>query len=150
MPRLLVFAPCDNVIISKDTETISLISILSSIRFTPPPAGPPVPENAVGPMRWFIFAHWVAEEDDIGKTFEQEVKLVRKDGQPVVKALQEFTCEKGKPHQRVAAGFLTFPILSEGMYDLTIDMREKGSEEWKEINRYPLDIGQIGAEVKID
>src|ERR1700679_4001333 len=77
MPRLLVFDPCDNVIISKDTETISLISILSSIRFTPPPAGPPVPENAVGPMRWFIFAHWVAEEDDIGKTFEQEVKLVR-------------------------------------------------------------------------
>jgi len=54
---------CEKVILSRDGDIPSLISLFSKIIVTPP-AGVEIPPNAVGPRDWAVFSIWFTEPGD--------------------------------------------------------------------------------------
>ena len=65
MPRLLLFAACERIILADD-NTVSLISLLEKMEMTahvapgePPPAG-----DAMSPFSWNVLATWTREDGD--------------------------------------------------------------------------------------
>jgi hypothetical protein len=141
MPRLLLFAPCDNVLVSRHTESVSLIVLFTEIKFVPPPAGTSLPEGTAAPMRWFIFSQWEILPDDIGVTFEQSVKMLNETGKQLFELEQEFRGEDGKPIHRVVIGVPGFPVTGgEGRFSLVISLRKKGENAWEEKGSYPLKV----------
>src|SRR3990172_9026384 len=97
MPRLLVFAPCEKVIISRDENNPTLIAILSqvggSLGDTIPPGAAPDAHPAV-PFQWSIFTLWHLEPSDTGRRFEQVIVLRSPSGKEIVRAPQEFEMSK--------------------------------------------------------
>ncbi len=138
MPKLLILAPCDNVLINKEFESASLVVILTQIAY--PERPDPIPENALAPMRWFIFCQWIMLPEDVGVTFEQRIQM--EIGTPLsLDNIMEFTGEAGKVHLRMIASLLGFPILQDGIYDLIVSYRKKGEENWIAASSYPLKVG---------
>jgi len=85
MPKLLAFIVCEKVILEKQFETPTLVSVMQRVMFqAPAPApnteGPAIPANALAPLRWAIFSMWTAEESEIGQSFRQKCDLLMPDG----------------------------------------------------------------------
>lgn len=138
MPNLLIFAPCDNVLISKDTESISLVVIMTQVIFPEPLPDTP-PENSVAPMRWFVFSQWSMEQEDAGRVFKQRVQLKR--GQQVFfSAEQSFQGLPEKAHHRMVGSFHVFPLIPPGECQLVLDLQAPGDEDWKTVSTYPLQV----------
>ena len=139
MPKLLIFAPCDNVLINKDAESASLIVILSGVKFAAPPA--PLPEKTMVPMRWFIFCQWLIAPEEIGVVFEQRVRFG--EGLQFFDQTTEFRSDPGKYHQRVAVGIFGFPLVNKGVHNVYVDLRIKGNADWEQIQSYPLEVEHL-------
>ena len=80
MPKLLLFAPCDNVLLSGEMQSASLIIVLSEIVFQGN-LPDPLPENAASPMRWSTFTQWKVDQSEVGTQYTQKVTLVGPHGQ---------------------------------------------------------------------
>lgn len=136
MPNLLIFAPCDNVLISKDTESVSLVVIMTQVAF-PGPLPENLPENPHAPMRWFVFSQWSLAEDEVGRIFEQRIQLTR--GQQIFfSAEQAFEGQAERTHHRMVGAFNSFPLIPPGECQLVLSLREAGNEEWQTVSTYPL------------
>jgi hypothetical protein len=131
-----MFAPCDNVLVQKETDTISLISILTMILF---PQKPPsdLPENSATPLRWFLFSNWVISEEDRTKEFEQRVTF-EVDDKFFLDVTSPMELQHDKIHHRMVAEVHTFPVIPEGQYDLKIFLRQKGNEWEEPVASHPL------------
>ncbi len=88
------------------------------------------------PMRWYIFVQWLTLNDEVGKTFEQRLRFIENPG--FLNNVSEFTVETGSYLQRVISFLPAFPLLEHGIYDLFLDIRAKGTEEWISVANYPL------------
>src|SRR5687767_3850237 len=100
MPKLLVFAACEKVIISQDENNPTLIALLTDMAAEIEPAGP-LESNALLPSRWAIFSLWRQEDGDKGKTFEQMVRVLLPESSPkslVGDSISSWTF-KGKTHR---------------------------------------------------
>ena len=147
MPNLLVLAPCDNVLISRQGESASLIVILSEVHYVKPAVE--VPVGAIMPMRWFIFCQWELLPEEAGQIFEQKIDMLDGRGQPLISAEQILTTpDRGaagitKLHHRVIAGLPGFPMVDPGIYRIAVSLRKKGDNDpsWRLINSYPLLVG---------
>ena len=81
MPRLLLFAPCERVIINTEDNNVTLMTVLSEI-------GVSWPSSAMDKLRdtprlltrWQVIASWLREPGDEGREFEQICELVMPDG----------------------------------------------------------------------
>jgi hypothetical protein len=140
MPNLTLFAPCDNVLIAKDHESLSLITILTQVMYPQPPEG--LPENAIGPMRWFFVTNWISNPEDIGFNFEQRLRMLMGEIS-YIGADQVFSCPEGKLHNRIITGFNTFPLVPPGTYQFEVAIRPQGTEEWRIAGMYPLLVGHL-------
>lgn len=135
MPKLLLFAPCDRIIVDEATKTLSLISILEQVE------APPIPgaENVAAALTWYAVAVWQKVPEDGGKTFEQRTYLVQPDGKRILEGLSPFRMTE-RTH-RVFARTHGFPISQTGDYLLTLTVREKDSgEEWITVAEYPIKV----------
>lgn len=142
MPRLLILAPCDNVLINRQAESASLIVLFTEIKVVAPPAD--TPEGSAAPLRWFIFSQWEMLSEDVGETFEQDTRLVNEQGKELLAVQQEFTGEPGKFHHRMVAMLPGFPVTGgAGRYRITLNLRKKGSETWEEKGSYPLSVTHV-------
>src|SRR5882724_3495333 len=89
MPTLLLFAPCEKVIIAHDNKTVSLITVLQDIVMAFP-ASLQMPETIAVSLRWCWFAMWQKQAEDEGKRYEQEINLCAPDGTVVLTKVSQF------------------------------------------------------------
>ena len=138
MPKLLLFAPCEKVIIAQEGNTVSLITILQELTVSIPP-DVQIPADAKVPMQWYGFSLWQKQPGDEGKRYEQQIELTGPDGGIVVSASSQF--EMTAPAHRILSIFPGFPVGQFGEYMLRLYLREeKESEEKKEVASFPLTV----------
>jgi hypothetical protein len=143
VPKLLIFAPCEKVIIDQD-KNVSLIAVLQSIQIQllPLPPDEQIPEGVAAPLRWSAIAVWLRELGDDGKRYEQSVELFGPAGTTLAKALASFAFER--PVHSQISSFLGFPlVVARGGADYTLKLylrEEAEGAESREVASYPLSV----------
>lgn len=139
MPRLLVFLPCERVIISQEENTVSLISVLEVINLAVPPELE-IKEDSdrAVPFRWYILAVYRMEDGDENKQFEGRVQLNKEDRTYLDVSLP-FQFQPDKPNMRTTMQIGGFPVMPLGNASLKLSLREVAEgNDWQEIADYPL------------
>ena len=129
MPKLLVFAPCEKVIISQDENNPTLIAILSSLTLQTTAeelaktatsvegseGGAVQPPMAL--VRWSIFSMWLREpEDDEGKDFHQTIEIVSPDDRVLLSNKMTFKFSGTARTHRLTLHVGGFPVATVGDY----------------------------------
>ncbi len=139
MPRLLLFTPCENVLISENSN-VSLINVMNEVTLTPSERLPdPLPEGAATPMRWFLLSQWEILPEDIGRTFEQRITLSNDQRTPL-EGITQFTPEQNKILHRLIARLDHFPLIPSGNYRLKLFLRLAGEQTWQEVSSHPFNV----------
>src|SRR5687767_7075551 len=98
-PTLLVFAPCERVIIGGEGDgTASLISILQGFKVGASGAIPeefPEGENPTFPAPWYFFALW-DQGGQTAETYEQKFELHSAKDKVLISVPSSWTFEKSK------------------------------------------------------
>lgn len=143
MPQLLVFAPCEKVIISQDENNPTLVALLQEIgvafeRLDVEPA--PAKEPILLPMRWSIFTLWRTSEGDANKAFKQVIKVVTPSGKVLIDQSVDFTMENTT--HRVIAHIPGIPAVADsGTWMLQVFVHELDQPMPIEpTGTYPLDV----------
>lgn len=121
MPRLILFAVCEKVILD-NAGNASIINLMHSIEVASTQQGPvigPIPRNAVSPAQWSIYAIWKPGIDDPGKEFSERIEILWPDRTVFNAATATFRFEANRNHQNTA-GILGFPAGQTG--DVVINM----------------------------
>jgi hypothetical protein len=141
MPTLLLFAPCEKVIVDQD-DVVSLISILQEANVQLTGADAP-PENASAPMQWAIFALWKRDDSDGKDTFEQRAALASASGAILLESVA--ILELTQPFQRVVHLIAGLPVGTAGKHAIKLWLRRRADPpaEWKEVASFPLTINHI-------
>ena len=136
MPKLLLFAPCDHVIIAQDDNNISLISILQEITIAL--ALEKAPEDVNILHKWQIFTLWLQEASDDGKTFEQSCDFIGPDGRKLFTARGKFRMERrNHRHTDTIVGFPLTKVAGECLLKLSI-REDVENSAWREVAAFPL------------
>jgi hypothetical protein len=139
MPRLLLFAACEKVIIDQQTNVLSLMSLLQDINVQIPPGAPLPPSNAIIPMQWTTVSIFLPESEDSGKQFEQRVTLVSSSNVQLLQSPAAPFALTG-PH-RIISQVNGMPIGNAGLLTLKCHLREQGANVWQEIgDGYPINV----------
>ncbi len=138
MPKLLLFSPCEKIIIADD-HTVSLITIFEKIQIQLPMSeDEKLPENALIPLKWFVYSLWLKEPGDEGKTFEQFVDISFPGERSIKSEIIEFRITKER-HRNVIL-MPTFPVTPPGLASIKLNLREHGQQDWILRGDYPLEI----------
>jgi hypothetical protein len=138
MPKPILFAPCERVLINKDDNNISLITVLQGVTVNVP--GPSkIPLG--GLTRWQVLTLWIREPSDEGKRFEQSVELLLPDGnsypQKGVQPTQFSMDKRILRHTFTVHGFPVPKSPGECLLKLWLrDVSENG--DWQQVAEYPL------------
>jgi hypothetical protein len=148
MPRLLIFAPCEKVIIGQGDNNVSLIGILQTLNLTMSPApgapSPIPPSELVVPLSWTIFTMWQREVgEEVGTAYTQRAALISPSHKHVVEVVTNFTMEKGL--HRIVNGVIGLPAGEAGTYTLRLWLRRAGSGDWNEVASFPLTVTHSSA-----
>ena len=139
MPRLLIFAPCEKVIIGQGDNNVSLIGIIQNVQVHPKPDGTSkIPPNTLLQSSWNIFSLWQKEAEDDGVVYTQRVVLISRTGKTLVESITGFTMEK--EWHRIITSVPGLPIGEAGTHTLKLSLRRVGSSDWNEISSFPLTI----------
>ncbi len=143
MPNILMFAPCDKVILSQEDNSPSLISILETVTINIPVAVTELPPETHVPMRWSIFSLWRRTAEDEGKLYQQRTQLVLPNGEVATESLIDFRLMAGT--QRNIVSIFGFPIAPPGQCSLKLSLREASQgDQWREIADYPINVSRTG------
>lgn len=136
MPKLLLFAPCERVIID-DQGSATLVIILHKIAVFNPKIEE-LPKDAVAPKEWVVFTLWEPMAEDIGKEFVQVLQTILPDGSEFKKSEMRFRFQEGKRQQNRML-IQGMPVGQDGKLALNtwleVDSRQVG-----EVNSYDLTI----------
>jgi hypothetical protein len=143
MPQLLVFAPCEKVIISQDENNPTLVAVLTELGGEYQTTGQPLPPNFILPLRWSIFCLWKQEPGDEGKTFEQRIRLRSPSG-PEPMRLPPLKFRMEKTFRRVYIRAAGIPVSENGTWLLELYLTEVGAPvPQKPLTTFPLSINLI-------
>jgi hypothetical protein len=139
MPKLLLFVPCERVILGQGDNSVSLIVLIKKLQLNQL-EGMPLQESTTVFARLSLFAEWKAMPEDADKMFEQRFTL---GGVGIKQALLETVMEfkmVGKT-QRTIGIMDGFPVLPAGEYEFAVWLREKGAK-WPDapVATYPVDV----------
>jgi hypothetical protein len=138
MPKLLIFAACEKVLLDQNTNSISLIALLQEVHFKVPQGAPLVP-NASLPMQWAAISVWQEETPaDSGVEFEQRVALENAAGQLLLENVAKWHFEKSS--HRIVANVLGLPIARKLALSLTY--RVAGMRDWLPAASFPIEVLQ--------
>lgn len=140
LPKPLIFAPCEKVIVDRESSNISLITVLSNIHLRLPPSDESEKQSAIkiiGAMKWDIVVLWIQEPGDAGRKFEQQCELLGPDGSVLNKNRTEFVVNK-RTH-RVITHVHGFPLSrAGGEHLLKLYLRAEGDTERRVMAEYPI------------
>src|SRR5579863_1752666 len=139
MPKLLLFAPCEKVLVDELTRTTSLIGVLQELHYKVPP-GTPIQPNALLPLNWQVISLWQEEEPaDAGVEFEQRLVLENTAGQALF--ANEVKWRFTRPSHRMVANVPGLPIGSRKLM-LRLSYRVPPSRDWIEAGSFPIELMQ--------
>jgi hypothetical protein len=139
MPKLLIFAPCEKVLVDELTHTVTLIGVLQEIHYKLPPGTAAPQPNSLLPLNWQIISLWQEEDPaDAGVEFEQRVVLENSAGQ--VLFANEVKWRFTRPSQRMVANVPGLPIGSRRLM-LRLFYRVPPSQ-WLEAASFPIELMQ--------
>lgn len=139
MPKLLLFAPCEKVLIDEQTKTVSLIVVLQEIHYKVPP-GTQIQPNALLPMNWSVISLWQEEEmKDAGVEYEQRLVLENNAGTALF--ANEVKWKFERPSHRIIGNVPGIPIGSRRLM-LRLSYRVAMSRDWHEIASFPIELMQ--------
>jgi len=137
MPKILVFAPCEKVIVSEQDNTSSLMSLIEGFTLDVP-EGVELPEGTAIPIKWHIFSLWEKVEGDEGRNFEQRVTLVLPTGKQVLDMPSTLDFKPHLKRFRMTIMVVNFPLSPAGTCLLNLSVREVGQENWQEVAEYGI------------
>lgn len=137
MPKLLVFVPCDKVLVSKLDNTTSIISIIEGFDFQVPD-GVVLPEGSSVPMNWQVLAFWEKIGDEADKKFEQLIEIVPPGGKHNMNIISPIDFEPEPKRFRLVSMVQGFPLTHEGTCVLKLSLREVGTEAWRQVADYSI------------
>lgn len=137
MPRLLLFVPCERVIVGQGDASASLIIILHELQIHTGVA----PQNLLQLHHFSVFSQWYKLPEDEGKTFEQRIALTLGSENPVVENVTTFKMT-ARMH-RATVYIPRFPVLKSGEYSLTLSLREQSQAQWQAVGVYPINVTQV-------
>jgi hypothetical protein len=110
VPKLAVLVACSQVLFDEQLAP-SLIGVFTALDVMPPPNEDILP-NAMTVKQWVVCTMWLAEDEDLGKTFVQKLKVIAPNGMTFGEAAEEFKMDKRSHtlHINVAA----LPVGLEG------------------------------------
>ncbi len=136
MPKLLIFAPCEKVIVNHDDRTLSLISILEGVNATVP-QGITVSPDEIYPKAWVIVASWRRTPEDDNRHFEQLIQILLPNGDEALKAIS--ILEMTNRDYRLVINVDGFIVGRPGEHILRLSLREVGTNaDWTLVAEYPL------------
>lgn len=136
MLKLLVYAPCEKVILAND-QTVSLISIMESVKVN---VVPELPADALAPIQWSILSLWKRDQE-IPEPIEMEERseVFRPDGTRAAGGLSKFTVSNDHVFYRSLVQVPVFPIGLPGFVKVKCHTRQANPEtEWVEFAEFPL------------
>lgn len=141
MLRLLLFAPCEKVIL--DSEGLaSIISIIENLEVTVPKSVQ-LPSQAAVPMNWQTISIWQLDQSENGK-YEQMSELIIEDGtvaahtEPIV-IRSQVQQTASSPGAKIVSRNNKIPI-TDGPLTLKLLYRKIGDSSWQEAATYPISI----------
>jgi hypothetical protein len=142
MPRLLLFAPCERVIIGDD-NTASLITLIETLRLNIQEGAilPPEGEDLAAPFNWHALAVWTREESDRdGPSYDLKLQLVMPNGTTPIEVETQLAFGVGKPNHRNVFKMMGFPIArAESVTRVRLLIKPvESNEEWKEAASFPI------------
>ena len=152
MPKLLLFAACEKVIVNETDNTTSLISLLEAINIAVVEGEESkIPSDASIPLSWHVLSLWQSEPADEGKRLEQRFYIELPDGEAVnISGTMPIGFEPNKPNFRGVIGIMGFPLaplLKTKRVVLKLDFREVGTNPWKSASEYSIHITRRPADI---
>lgn len=144
MLELLVFVPCEKVIISQADNNPTLIEVLHeiSIQFARTERSSDAKQILI-PFKWSIFTMWRTLDGkpaDESKKFSQVIRILSPSGKVILNQLLTFTMEV--PVRRVISHVPGFPTSAEtGTWQLQVFLYDAGAATPKDpVRTYPLTV----------
>ena len=143
MPQLLVLAMGRQVIIDKDTNLVSVVSIFSG--FTAQKKKDDGVVNTTVPLDWGCAAILRRTEEDEGRVYEFQFRLTFPDGTVHYEAALPISIDV-LTNSMVVRG-ADFPASQDGTYLMTASLREYDVEaEWQKVGQFPIDVSFLPPE----
>ncbi|MBI3653316.1 MAG: hypothetical protein HY231_19985 [Acidobacteria bacterium] len=140
MLKLLVFAPCEKVIIAED-KTSSVITFLEvvNISISPEQVAELEPDTGV-PFAWYVFSLWHKETDEDIGNYMQRIRLILPDNKIAVDVDSPFEITSQFRNARLHVRINGFPIPKiSGDCKLKVFLRKADSQDdWQEVGEYPI------------
>jgi hypothetical protein len=137
MPKLLIFAPCEKVIID-DQKNATLIVLLNTLTVAHK-GDAEIPQDAIGSKEWAVFTLWQPTEEDVGKEFVQFLQMVKPDGQEFKRAEIRFTVNPSDKISQARMNIHGFPIGQKGPIILNMWL-ESSSKKLGEVHSYTVTV----------
>lgn len=118
MPKLLVFAPCEKIIMDENKNP-SLIVILENINLRKPTDGSEIQKNAVTPREWAVFTRWTVSDEEAVKPLVQVLQVLWPNKDEFTQSRVDLPKENNRTKQ-VNMKFLGTPIGQPG--EITINL----------------------------
>jgi len=136
MLKLLVYAPCEKVIIAGD-QTVSIISMMESVQVN---VAGELPADALAPIRWTILS--LSQRNQVIQEpveIEERTDVLRPDGTVATGGTTKFTVTNENLFYRSLVQVPVFPIGSPGFVKVRCQTRQTNPEtEWAEFAEFPL------------
>src|SRR6266568_2429960 len=138
MPKLLLFVPCERVILGQGDNSVSLIVLIQKLQLNQ--VAPKIDENTTMFARIHLFTEWQKAPNDQGKVFEQRFTFGTSGNKPNVEALMEFTISE-RTHRTIGL-IEMLPFLPAGEYEFGLWLCEKGEAKWPDtpVATYPVEL----------
>lgn len=137
MPRLLLLAPCERAIIERETNSMSLIRLLTGFVVQVPPGG--FQTDTAIPIMWTAVTVWEMEPEDRGKEFEQDLHIIAPSGRDLGGGTVKFGFAKSIHQNTLNSN--AFPVTESGKYQIRILLKEADSTtQPKVVGEYPMEV----------
>jgi hypothetical protein len=138
MPKLLIFAPCEKVLIDQSSNSVSLIAILQEVHYKLPQGVTAEPNSSL-PIQWAAMSLWQEETPaDVGVEFEQRVALENVAGQVLLENVTKWQFKKA--NHRIVARILGLPIARKLI--LSLSYRVTGMRDWLPAASFQIELLQ--------
>lgn len=120
MPRLLGLMACEKVIVDLNTKIPSLIGIFQRMNVQVQ-ENVPIPENALSPVRWYVFALWQFHPSEVNKNFVQQLRITAPNGSIFSGTASHFkTIDPNELQARNVVEIFGLPVFKEGVATIRV------------------------------
>ncbi len=134
MLKLLIFAPCEKIIVAQEGQT-SMIGIIEAVNVGVIEG---IVAEAMIPFRWSILTLWQRQgEVEKSVLYQERITLLRPDGSEALKVEAEFEVNNSFRDFRQNIDVPLLPAGVPGEYLLKLFLR-KEPEDWTEFATYPF------------